>query len=153
MKTTRIKSRPKAKAVSLRTTAMDALAERYTAAEDDAEAAAILAEMDRRERTAARTAIDAARWAAVYEDWTLFAHAQYLAAEEECRGNLVAREYLAEITTGWQLWTGSHRWAMERATEELRDFWAVNPRITVTEFREMQRAANREEREQQEAGE
>ena len=123
------------------------LAERYTAAEADEEITAVLTELERRERKARRTEIDKARWAAVYEDWAMFAHAQYLAAEEECRGNLVAREHAAEITDGWQLWTGAERWAMERASEELRDFWAVNPRITVSQFQKMQRAANREERE------
>ncbi len=125
----------------------EALAERYAAAEADEEIAAVIAELERRERKAARTAVDKARWAAVYEDWAMFAHAQYLAAEEECRGNLVDRKYAGEITSGWDLWNGSHRWATERATEELRDFWAVNPRVTVSQFREMQRAASREERE------
>lgn len=134
-------------ALDVRDLAADALAERYAAAEDDAEITLILAELERRDRKAARTEIDRARWAAVYDDWAMFAHAQYLAAEEETRGNLVARRHAAEISDGWQLWTGSHRWAMERASEELRDFWAVNQRITVSEFREMQRAANREERE------
>ncbi len=133
-------------AQSLRGLTDDALAERYTVAQADEDIAAVLAEMERRDRKAARTAVDKARWAAVYEDWAMFAHAQYLTAEEECRGNLVAREYAAEITSGWQLWTGSHRWAMERASEELRDFWNANARITVSEFREMRRAANREAR-------
>jgi hypothetical protein len=135
-------------AQSLKALTDDELAARYAEVETDEDVALVIAELERRERKAARTAIDKARWAAVYECWAMFAHAQYLAAEEECRGNLVDRRYLGEITDGWQLWSGSHRWAMERASEELRDFWAVNPRITVSEFQKMQRAANREEREQ-----
>lgn len=99
----------------------------------------------------AKTLADRARWAAVYEAWELFAHAQYLAAEEECRGNLIRREYLAEHTSGWRLWTGGHSWAYERATDELREFWDNNTRVTVSEFREQQRAANREERERMNA--
>jgi len=134
-------------AESLRSLSDDALAGRYAAAEADEDITAILAEMERRDRKAARTAIDKARWAAVYEAWELFAHAQYLAAEEECRGNLVRREYRAEVTTGWQLWAGTERAARERATDELREFWDANPRMTVSQFQEMQRAANREERE------
>jgi hypothetical protein len=126
----------------------DELAERYATAETDEEVATLLAELERRERKAARTAIDKARWAAVYEDWSMFAHAQYLAAEDECRGNLVRREYRAEITNGWELWSGSNRWARERATDELREFWDANTRMTVSEFREMQRASNRAEKEQ-----
>jgi len=132
---------------TLRDLTEDEILARYDASDDDAERGALLAEVDRRERKAKRTEIDRARWAAVYDSWVEFAHAQYLAAEEECRGNLVDRAYLSEVSDGWQLWTGSHRWAMTRATEELRDFWAVNPRITISEFREQQRAAAREERE------
>jgi hypothetical protein len=134
-------------AESLKSLTDEELAERYATAEAGDDIAAVLAEMERRDRKAARTATDKARWAAVYEAWELFAHAQYLAAEEECRGNLVRKEYLSEITSGWELWTGSERWARERATEELREFWDANTRMTVSEFREMRRAANRAERE------
>jgi len=134
---------------TLKSLSEDELAGAYTAAEADEDIAAVLAELERRERKAARTAIDKARWAAVYEDWATFAHAQYLAAEEECRGNLVAPAYEGEIASGWQLWSGSHRWAMERASEELRDFWAANTRVTVSEFRAMRRASKRDEREQE----
>ena len=102
------------------------------AAEDDA--AALLREMARRDRKTAQSAADRAWWARVSAEWRDFAHAQYLAAEEECRGNLVAREYLAEITDGWQLWSGSGQWAARRATEELRDFWAAHPRVTVSRY-------------------
>jgi hypothetical protein len=140
-------------AASIKALTDDALAERYSATEDDDEIALILAELERRDRKAARHEIDKARWAATYECWALFAHAQYLAAEEECRGNLVAREYAAEIGNGWQLWSGSHTWALEHASEELRDFWLVNPRITISEFHKAQRAARREAREQRIAGE
>lgn len=132
-------------AQTLKSLTDEALTEAYATAADD-EIPAILAELERRDRKAARTEIDKARWAAVYADWQAFAHAQYLTAEEECRGNLVRKEYLAEITNGWQLWTGSEKWARERATDELREFWDANPRMTVSEFRAQRRAARREER-------
>jgi hypothetical protein len=132
---------------SLRSLTDEELTERYATAETDEEVAAVLAELERRERKAAKTLVDKARWAAVYESWMLFAHAQYLAAEEECRGNLVRKEYLGEIGNGWELWSGTNRWAYERATDELREFWDANARMTVSQFQEMQRAANREERE------
>ena len=137
--------------MNLKSLTDDELAERYATAETDEEVADILAELQRRERKAARTAVDKARWAAVYEDWSMFAHAQYLAAEEECRGNLVRKEYAGEITSGWELWTGSEKWARERATDELREFWDANSRMTVSEFRAQRRAARRAEREMMES--
>lgn len=131
---------------SLRSLTDDELTDRYATASDE-EVTLILAELERRERVARRHAIDAARWAVVYEDWQTFAHAQYLAAEEECRGNLVRKEYLGEITSGWTLWSGSEKWARERATDELREFWDASARMTVSEFRAQRRAARRDERE------
>ena len=136
---------------TLKSFSEDELAAAYAAAEADEDIAAVIAELERRDRKAARTAVDKARWAAVYEDWAMFAHAQYLTAEEACRGNLVRREYLSEIASGWQLWSNSNRWARERATDELREFWDANTRMTVSEFREQQRAANREEAERMNA--
>lgn len=130
----------------------DELTERYATASDE-EIPAILAELERRDRKARRTEIDKARWAAVYEDWQAFAHAQYLTAEQECRGNLVRKEHAGEITTGWELWTGSEKWARERATDELREFWDANTRMTVSEFRAQRRAARRDERDSLTAGE
>jgi len=91
-----------------------------------------------------QSAIDTARWAAVREEWALAARAQYLEAVEACQGNLVRPEFAARVGDGFALWSGSGRWAWNRATDELRYFWFVNGRVTVTAFRERQRAANRE---------
>lgn len=134
---------------------MDELEEIYHRVNDEGIIAGVVIAMQLREdadnrktrRQVQRHQVDKARWAAVYEDWQTFAHAQYLTAEEECRGNLVRKEYAGEITTGWQLWTGTEKWARERATDELREFWDANTRMTVSEFRAQRRAAKRDERE------
>ena len=124
----------------------DELAERFAATDDTEVIVAIIAEMDRRERKARQTARDAARWAAVYDEWAVAAHAQYLAAEDICRGNLVNKASLADVTDPFSLWTGSRAWAERCATEELREFWDANPRLTVSAFREQQRRDNRDAR-------
>jgi hypothetical protein len=124
----------------------DALTERYAAADEAEVIVAIVAEMDRRERKTRQSAKDAARWAAVYDEWAVAAHAQYLAAEDICRGNLVNKASLADVTDPFSLWTGSRAWAERCATEELREFWDANPRLTVSAFREQQRRADREAR-------
>jgi hypothetical protein len=134
-------------AADLKTLTDDELAERFTAAGADDVIVAIVAEMERRDRKARQSAKDAARWAAVYDEWVVAAHAQYLAAEDICRGNLVNKASLADITDPFSLWTGSRRWAERCATEELLEFWDANPRLTVSAFREQQRRAARAARE------
>ena len=100
----------------------DALAEMYSTADDDTQAA-ILAECARRDR--ADKARDKRR--AVEAEWYDAAFAQYLAAEAECRGNLLSRFGEAEgITEPMSLWRGSEAWAMRRASEELQELSAAN---------------------------
>jgi hypothetical protein len=107
--------------------------------------AAILRQVsDSPDGRARKTEVDKARWAAVREEWSRFARAQFLAAGEACGGKLVRREHAAEVGDGFRLWGGSRRWAWDRATDELRYFWFVHGRLTVTEFRERQRAASRD---------
>lgn len=101
---------------------------------------AVIRELRRRE-TSER---DRDRWAAVYQEWHDFAHAQYLAAEAECRGHLLSREGIEAGISPWSLWSGSARRAERYASEELRNFWQANARLTVTEFREHQRRERRE---------
>lgn len=96
---------------------------------------AVIRELHRRE-TSDR---DRDRWAAVHAEWHDFAHAQYLAAETDCRGHLLSREGLTAGIDPWSLWSGSARRADRYASEELRNFWQTNPRLTVTEFRQHQR--------------
>jgi hypothetical protein len=131
--------------VDLKALTDDELAERYAADEDLA--AEILREMARRDRKARQHARDAARWAATYDEWHAGAYAQYLAAEAECRGNLVHKSALDDVTDPFSLWTGSEAWATRCASEELKDFWMLHPRVTVSQFQAGKRADKRAARE------
>ncbi|MGO9079909.1 MAG: AAA family ATPase [Streptosporangiaceae bacterium] len=99
----------------------------------------LLAELDRRdaEEKAARRR-QARRDDSVRCEWESAAHAQMLAAEAACAGNLVRRD--SWMTDAWQLWSGPEHVALANATEELRNFWDDNPRITVTEYARALRA-------------
>jgi hypothetical protein len=76
-----------------------ALAEVYDAGDDD-DRAAVLAEAERldalaaaaRRRRAWRASPAGQRYAAADAAWTDASHAEYLAADEACRGNLLSRE-------------------------------------------------------------
>ena len=130
--------------VSFKALADDDLAALYAAAEDAALKALILAEMARRDRCdrerAGRHAVNA--------EWFLSAHAQYLHAEDVCRGNLLSREGIAAGTDPWTLWSGPASRAQKYASEELRDFWMyVSPRVTVCQYAAQVRQAQRADRE------
>ena len=94
----------------------------------DADRTAVLAEYRRQDANRARRA----RYAAQRGEWECWAYAQYLQAEYETRGNLVARG--SHVRDGWALWSGPHAAAMKNASEELRNFWDANPRLTVSEY-------------------
>jgi hypothetical protein len=107
----------------------DELAAMFRGADDD-QAAAVLAEAQRRDdvirsRNARRN--DPSR-----ADWKVAAHAQYMAAEAACNGNLVRRD--SKITDAWQLWSGPAHVAQANATEELRNYWRDHPRQSVTAY-------------------
>lgn len=83
--------------------------------------------------------------------WYDAAHAQYLAADAECAGNLLSELGNAEgISREMALWTGSDAWADRRASEELRNFWERNGgRLSLANYRRqqaMQARAYRDER-------
>ena len=104
---------------------------------DERAAAAALAEAARRDRTDRA----AASRAALRAEWYDAAYQQFLMAEAVTRGNLLSREGLAAgIADPFSLWHGRADVAMKYASEELRDLWAVSPRITITDY-ERQRAA------------
>src|ERR1700677_554784 len=113
----------------LRSLSDDELAERFAVA-GEAETAAILAECNRRDRLQRQRD----RRAAVRDEWAIVQHAQYLAADALCRGSLLSKAGRAAGVSESSLWTGRRDVAMKYASEELRDFWAVNPRMTVTEY-------------------
>ena len=100
-----------------------------------------------RSRRAAAQRRYAARNAGLAGEWMDAAHAQYLAAEAACCGNLVRKG--SAVTDGWSLWSGTDAWAMQEATEELREFWYANPRVTVGRYRQQATAGRVAQREDQ----
>lgn len=111
--------------------------------EDDDTIVALIAEMDRRERAARKAERERARRAAIRAEWELYQHAQYLAADAECRGNLLSKAGIKAGVTEQSLWTGRESTARKYASEELNEYWDANPRLTVTEYAKQRAAANR----------
>ena len=111
---------------------------------DDVTLAAVLAEGRRRDR------VERAQEAREAEarTWAEAAHAQYLAADAVCRGVLLSRQGKRAGVSEWSLWSGPEARAMRYASEELREFWYANPRVTVSRYRQQAssgRAAQRED--------
>jgi hypothetical protein len=132
---------------ALRTLDDDGLAEAYgTGAVTLAELEAEYARRDRAERRPARAPDQSAA------AWHDAAFAQYMQAEAATNGYLLSRAGLAAVTDPFALWRGPERLAMKYASEELRSFWADNPRVTVTQYREGLAASSRSERDKR-AGE
>jgi hypothetical protein len=75
--------------------------------------------------------------------WYEAAHAQFLAAETACAGRLLSADGMAETSEPMTLWTGTDKWARRLASEELRNWWDIHPRLTVSEY---QRQAGGERR-------
>lgn len=111
-------------ATELRSASDEQLAAWYEAGEAEA-----IREAARRDRLDAQRKTRAAERG----EWECAAHAQYLAAESGCRGNLVRRG--SPVTDAWALWSGSDAYAMANASEELRNWWLDHPRVTVTAYR------------------
>jgi hypothetical protein len=99
--------------------------------------------MDRRERCEAERA---ARHA-VNAEWFLWAHHQFTAAEDECRGYLLNAAGRAAGLDPWALWSGPAARVEKYASDELRDFWLTRPRVTVMQYAGRVRQEQRLERE------
>ena len=69
------------------------------------------------------------------EDYTLFVHAQYLKAEEDCHGVMVSAEGKAKGVDPISLFSGPHRRAAKYASEELQRWFHDNGRQTFEMFR------------------
>lgn len=69
-------------------------------------------------------------WGERREAWYLAAHADYLRAEDVCRGNLLSKAGLVAGVDPFTLWEGSAEVAFRYASRELRDFWSENGRRT-----------------------
>lgn len=87
-------------------------------------------------RPAPRTA--AQRAAAMREEYDLWVHSQWLQAEEVTRGNLTTRAARAAGIDDRSLFTGPHARAWKHASQELKEWWAENPRMTFTEWKHQQ---------------
>lgn len=128
----------------LRSLSWDELAGLLEPGADEATSAAVQAEARRRERLERAQAARDAEQAA----WQEAAHAQYLAADAVCRGVLLSRQGKRAGVSEWSLWSGPETRAMRYASEELREFWLANPRVTVGKYRQQAssgRAAQRED--------
>ena len=101
------------------------------------------AEAARRDRAAQRQrARDAER-----QEWELAAHAQYIDADRACNGVLLSRRGIAAGITERDLWSGPAARAWSYASEELRGYWEINPRVPpVTAYRAGLADSRRDER-------
>lgn len=118
-----------ATAPDLRNLSDDDLADLYLAASDE-QAAAILAECKRRDKVQR----ERDRRAAIRAEYAIAQHAAYLAADAECRGNLVSKAGAAKVTDEHALWSGREDVARKYASEELNEYWDANGRLTIGEF-------------------
>jgi AAA domain len=120
-------------AADLRSLPDDELAAMYASA-DEGTQAALVAECERRDQATAKArARSARRNEPVTAEWRDMAYAQYRAAEAACNGELAVKD--APFTDAFALWSGTEAFAMKYATEELRNYWLSQPRITVTAYR------------------
>ena len=114
------------------------------------QAVAALAEAERRDTADQETArgrarTDKARQAlkAIRGEWEEAAYAQYLAADAECRGNLLSKAGEAAVTSELSLWRHSTADAHRFASEELNDFWEKWPRVSLQAYTRQRAAAIR----------
>jgi hypothetical protein len=112
--------------------------------------AAVLAECDRRDRAVAASGKARDKRRAVTAEWYDAAHAQFLAAEAGCKGNLLSRAgEAAGIADPIQLWRASEARARKLASEELRNFWDDHGgRLSLAEFKRQRAMAARVDRDE-----
>ncbi len=71
---------------------------------------------------------------AIRDEWEEAAYAQYLEADQACRGELLSKAGKAAVTHEFSLWRHSTADAMRYASPELLEFWESSPRVTVREY-------------------
>ncbi|MDT0346767.1 phage minor capsid protein [Streptomyces litchfieldiae] len=91
-----------------------------------------LAEQEEAQQSA-QAAYTRAQIRQMYEDHI---YRQYLAAEDELRGELLSRRAEADGVDPMSLFSGPAHIAYARASEELQRWWQDNPRVTLVEFTE-----------------
>ncbi|PJN40506.1 phage capsid protein [Streptomyces sp. CB02959] len=133
----------------------DALADAMGTAPDPEGWGALADDASWAEELAATIAADAARGVAeetartvtraearaLYEEYV---YRQYLDAEDACNGYLLNTRARAAGINPVELFSGPARIAYARASEELRQWWAANGRMTQAEF--IEKATGREQR-------
>lgn len=98
-------------------------------------------ECDRRERAERTRAAQARR----YAEWRDYHHAEFVAAEDYCRGNMLSAAGKRAGTDPARLWCGAEDKAYMYASEELREWWLAHPRLTPGEWDRQRRASERAE--------
>lgn len=127
--------------LELRTLTLEQLRRAWNAGEVTFDA--VEAECNRRDATERRAATIRAR----QSEWFDSAHAQYIRADIECRGELLSPEGQRAVADPISLWRGSEATAMRYASEELREWWYVNGRVTPAQYARELAASKRDERE------
>ncbi|MFC8733586.1 hypothetical protein ACFT5B_14250 [Luteimicrobium sp. NPDC057192] len=75
-----------------------------------------------------------ALWRDVRDAFELYREAQYERAELATRGHLLNHEARERGVSAWSLFIGPERRAHRWASDELREWWAKNGRMTFAEF-------------------
>lgn len=76
----------------------------------------------------------AARWHELRAEFDLYRESAYERATDATNGVLLNREGRAAGIDSWSLFSGPRARAYRYASDELREWWALNGRLTVTEF-------------------
>jgi hypothetical protein len=98
----------------------------------DAEAERQRREEDRRKRARAKRAAER-------EAYDLYVYNAWIAAEEACNGYLLSKAGLEAGVEPDDLWPMQEARAMRLASEELREWWAANGRMTFAEWKRQSR--------------
>ena len=117
---------------------------------DDATIAAVTAEGDRRDRADAARQRATERNQALYAEWREWAHADYLAAEERCAGNLLSREGEKHTEEPMRLWSLPEHTARLWASEELGNYWdeSHGGHMTFARYKQQRATSRRLDREE-----
>ena len=76
----------------------------------------------------------AQQWYQMKSDYLSHVDNEYDKALEACSGVLVNKEGREQHVDGFSLFTGTERRAQKYASEELKDFWLTNPRLSVMDY-------------------
>ena len=84
----------------------------------------------------------AAQWSEMSMDFMAYVDDAYNKALEATAGVLVNSEGKAKKIDGYILWRSRKDFAYKYASEELLEYWEVNPRLTMKEFEAQWMAGN-----------